>query len=48
MKKEDVVVNEIKKDLNWRERIVVSIFKNTFLKIYKKGKIDYYKYLYKK
>lgn len=33
----DVVLEEIKKGLNWRERIVVHIYKKTFVKIYKKG-----------
>lgn len=30
----DVVLNEIKKDLNWRERIVIHIFTRTFIKVY--------------
>lgn len=33
----DVVLKEIKKDLNWKERIIVHINKKTFVKIYKKG-----------
>ena len=39
----DVVLDEVKKALNWRERIVVKIFKKTFIKIYEKGKINYFK-----
>lgn len=33
----DVVLNEVKKDLNCRERIVVHIFKKIFVKAYKIG-----------
>lgn len=29
----DVVVNEIMKELNWKERIVVRIFRKTFIKV---------------
>ena len=30
----DVVLNEVKKELNWKERIIVKIFTKTFTKIY--------------
>ncbi len=30
----DVVLNEVKKELNWKERIIVKIFKRTIIKIY--------------
>ncbi len=30
----DVVLNEVKKELNWKERIVIKIFTRTFNKIY--------------
>lgn len=33
----DVVVDEIVKELNWKERIIVRIFRKTFCKIYKLG-----------
>lgn len=33
----DVVLDEVKKELNWRERIVVKLFKRTIIKIYKMG-----------
>ena len=33
----DVVLNEIKKELNCRERIIVKLFKRTIVKIYKMG-----------
>ena len=33
----DVVLEEIKKELNWRERIIVKLFKKTFYKMYKIG-----------
>lgn len=29
----DVVLNEIMKELNWKERIIVVIFKRTFIKV---------------
>lgn len=36
---EDVVENEIKKGLNWREKIVVRIFVKTFIKVYNTTRI---------
>lgn len=33
----DVVLDEIKEILNLKERIIARIFKNVFVKIYKKG-----------
>lgn len=33
----DVVLDEVKKALNWRERIIVKLFSKTFYKIYKIG-----------
>lgn len=30
----NVILNEIKNELNWKERIIVRIFKKTFLKFY--------------
>lgn len=30
----DVVFNVVKNELNWRERIIVRIFKKTFFKFY--------------
>ena len=44
----NVVLDEVKKKLNWKERIIVRIFKNIFMKVYEEGKISYYNYLYKK
>ena len=29
-----VVKNEVMKELNWKEKIIVRIFKKTFLKVY--------------
>lgn len=31
------VAMEIEKDLNWKERIVVRMFKKSFIKVYKLG-----------
>ena len=39
----DVVLNEVMKELNWRERIIVRLFKKTVIKIYIKGKTNYFK-----
>lgn len=33
----DVVLDEVMKELSWRERIVIRLFKKTFNKIYKNG-----------
>lgn len=30
----DVVLDEVKKELNWKEKIVVVVFKNTIIKVY--------------
>lgn len=34
---ENNIVKEIIKDLSWRERIVVVLFRKIFLKVYKRG-----------
>lgn len=34
---EDMMLDEIMKELNWKERIVLFVFKNICIKIYKKG-----------
>lgn len=33
----DVVLDEVKKELNWKERIIIKIFTKTIIKIYKIG-----------
>lgn len=33
----DVVLDEINKELNWKERIIGHVLRRTFIKIYKKG-----------
>lgn len=35
--KKDVVLNEIVKELSWKEKIIVKMLKIIFIKIYKKG-----------
>ena len=35
----DVVLNEVKKELNWRERIIVKLFTKTFAKVYNIARI---------
>ena len=36
---EKLVVEEICKNLKWYERIIVRVFKNTFVKVYHMGRI---------
>lgn len=36
----DVVLDEVKKELNWKERMIVSIFKNTYMKVYNMIRIE--------
>ena len=33
----DVVLNEIKNELNWKEKIIVKLFSKIFIKVYKIG-----------
>lgn len=33
----DVVLNEVMKELNWREKVIVKILAKTFLKVYNTG-----------
>ena len=40
MKTKDVVLNEIIKELNWKERLVVKIFRKTFSKSCNITRID--------
>ncbi len=40
----DVVLKEIKKELNWKERIILALFGDLFYSIYRKGMTDCYKY----
>lgn len=35
--KKDVVLNEIRNELNFKERIIVTVFAKTFKKVYNKG-----------
>lgn len=39
----DVVLDEVMKELNFKERIIVKLFSKTFIKIYEKGKTNYFK-----
>ena len=40
----DVVLNEIIKGLNWREKIIVKIYQKICIKIYRNGMIDCFNY----
>ena len=33
----DVILNEVMKELNWKERIIVKVYRKTIYKIYKEG-----------
>ena len=33
-KQENVILNEIKNELNWKEKIIIKVFANTFKKVY--------------
>lgn len=33
----DLVLEEVKKELTWKERFIVAIFRKFIIKIYKKG-----------
>ena len=35
----DAVLNEVKKELNWKERIVLKLFTKTFVKVYNIARI---------
>lgn len=37
---EKYIVNLINKDLKWYEKIIVKIFKKTFLKVYNTTRVD--------
>lgn len=30
----DTILNEVKKELNWRERVIAKLFPKTFVKVY--------------
>lgn len=45
--KKDVVLNEVIKELNWKERIAVKFLKKICIKIYRKGMVDCFNYLNK-
>lgn len=40
----DVVLDEVMKELNFIERIIIKIFGNLFYYAYRKGMIDCFKY----
>ncbi len=40
----DVVLNEVIKELNWKDRCIIKIFSKLFYYVYKKGMIDCFKY----
>lgn len=38
----DEVLEEIKKGLSWKERIILALFKDLFYYVYRKGMVDYF------
>lgn len=40
----DVILNELKKELNLKERIIIDIFGKLFYYVYRKGMVDGFKY----
>ncbi len=40
MKVRDVVENEVMRELNWKEKIIVKVFSNTFNKVYNISRIN--------
>ena len=43
----DVVLYEIRKELNWKERIIVKVFKHTIIKVYNIARIRMFNELIK-
>lgn len=43
----NVVLKEVKRELNWRERIIVKVFAKTFKKVYNITRIKTVNYLFK-
>ena len=35
----NVVLNEIIKDLNWRDKLLIKLFTDTFIKVYNIGRV---------
>lgn len=35
----DIVLDEVREELNWKERVVVKIFEKTFIKVYNISRI---------
>lgn len=40
MEVEDVVKNEVIKELNWKEKIIIKVFTKTFNKVYNISRIN--------
>lgn len=43
----EVVLEEIKKELNWREKIIARVFKHTIMKVYNIARIRMFNELIK-
>lgn len=44
MEENKVILKEVKKKLNWKEKIFVSIFPKTYIKLYRIGMADCFNY----
>lgn len=44
VEEKNVILNEVMKELNWKEKVIVKILKKTCIKLYRKGMIDCFNY----
>lgn len=48
MEKENkLLIKELMKELSWKERIVIKVFREICIKIYRKGMLDYFNFINK-
>ena len=46
-KENELLIKELMKELNWKERIVIKVFREICIKIYRKGMLDYFNFINK-
>lgn len=46
-KTKNIILDEVMEGTNWKEKIIISIFQKTFIKIYRKGMARCYNYFNK-
>lgn len=42
---EDVIINKLSKNMNFIERILLKVFKKTFMKAYHTARIDWFNFI---